>query len=467
MSSHPDTNNSAGSVDASSSLMVNHPESGESITTNVAYHGLHNPEKQFYQTLSPAERIALAKQVHEQAATGTFTPEPDVRTERGTVLETVNSTDLAVLSPAGKLYKIGDTIHIEVTPSSRRWGSSSTSKKEYTEPIDFVGHNSVGIPRMPTYSNVPSGSPSARFGKNEIEIVKRSDLDKYRTRLEQNQSVDVPKTVNGWELNEIEWRETDVDCIPTDIIKQIRWTNPNVTNTNITAHWRGGYNCWYLSTPTNEGVLSKENLDKYLYEIDVPHQVVSTEAVIHLAIKFMEAIPVTDFQDGYDLRDPSVIDTPKDKLDGFAPVEIPEKVGPWEITEREAGKITWRAQESKWNGFKLRMTHKGSYRVVYNPDEDTREHHDARNVRRFFPSGDPSPKNIECDYRWQRRDMFDDHWHHALAFMIQTGGHRVSDGTADSIESQIDGDVDIQAVDHGCCDDPHETKSGGMTLNDF
>jgi len=369
----------------------------------------------------------------------------------------VNNTTLAILAPGGQVYQLGDTVRFEASGGSG-WGGGY-SRRAYTaeNQIDHLNEINISISKKPTYSNVPSDSPTARPAKDDIELVEKADLDKYRNRLTEGINVDVPESVNGWELVEIDRRDDDIESsiIASQIVTKMQWSNGE--RTNITAQWRGSYNCWYLSVPI-EGVLSDKCVDKYMYEIDIPHQVVGTDTIIALAKKAMNEMNPTDFQTSYDLRESENIKNESSLHAGSVPTEFPNQLGDWVLEERESHNLKWfnQNENSAWHNFEVRIDSNGGVKIK-NHSED--EIHDRRTVRKFTPSGDPYPGNInEGDmYKWRRRDMWHDNWFYSVAFMIQTSKENVDRIKVKNLNEQAPEDTELGTFDHELSTDVMKT----------
>lgn len=370
---------------------------------------------------------------------------------KATVLEQVNTEELAILGADGCVYQLGDIVRFESTPS-RRWGSSSRDPVTRENQIDYLSDNHLSISRLPTYSNVPRDSPSATPGETDIEIVERSDLSKYRERLTEGTDIDIPESVNGWELVETDVREDDPEetLIPSGLVTEMKWSNGE--NTYVTAKWRGSYRCWRLSVPV-EGLLTEENVDEYIYEIDVPQQVATTEGILELATEAMEVMDPDDFQDPYDLRDADAADEPARLRAGFAPISFPDAVGDWQLAERDKYSLLWENinEGSPWHGFTVKIDSHGGVVVKNVPDDEI---HDRRLIEKYFPSGKAHPDNIEGgDYAWRRREMFDENWYYGVSFLVQTSKQDISDAVRETLNEQAPEGIDVSTFDHGLSTD--------------
>lgn len=365
-----------------------------------------------------------------------------------TVLEEANNTELAILSPDGCVYQLGDVVRFETTRSRRGWGSSTSSETVTREnQIDYLSENHLSISRLPTYSNAPRDSPSATPGKTDIELVERSDLSKYRQRLTEGTDIDIPESVNGWELVNTEVRERDPEetLIPDGLVTEMKWSNGE--RTYITAKWRGAYECWRLSTPI-EGQLCEENVDEYLYEIDVPQSVTTSKRIIELATEVMSQMPPSDFQAPYDLRDPETTDGPGDLRHGFAPITLPDRIGDWKLIEQCKYSLRWQNtnQQSAWHKFEVKIDSHGGVVVRNEPDEEV---HDRRLIKKYTPSGRLRPGNIEDPgYAWRKREMFDENWYHGAGFLAQTSTQPLTDSVQEALNAQTPEGVDITTYDH-------------------
>lgn len=378
----------------------------------------------------------------------------DAIKRRSTVLEAVNNTELSVLAPDGCVYQLGDVVRFETTRSRRGWGSSTSSETVTREnQIDYLSENHISISRLPTYSNVPRDSPSATPGETEIELVERSDLSEYRERLTEGTNIEIPESVNGWELVNKEIREHDPEdtLLATGFVREMKWSNGE--NTYVTAKWRGSYQCWRLSVPV-EGLLTEENVDEYLYEIDVPQQIVTTEEILELATEAMETMDPDDFQDPYDLRDSNTTNEPADLRAELVPVTFPDEIGDWQLAERDKSSLVWKNvnEKSAWNGFTVKIDSHGGAVVKNVPDDEV---HDRRLIKKYFPSGDPHPANIEPqEFAWRRREMFDCNWYYPISFLVQTSKEAVDEAVLAELNEQTPDGVDVETFDHELSADP-------------
>ena len=373
---------------------------------------------------------------------------------RATVLEEVNTKTLAVLAPDGVVYHIGDVIRFEGKRPGYGWGSRTSHEKTTIEgQIAYLSENTASIGRMPTYSNVPSKSPTAYFGRSEIERLSKSDLRDYRDHYTEGPDVDIPETVNGWELVETKVFDDDTGILPTNLVTKMQWCNGE--DTYITAQWRGSYNCWYLSVPC-EGILTDDNVDEYLYEIDVPQAVVRTETVLALAAEAMRELDPADFEAPYDLRLPKNIDEPASLHAGPAPITLPDHVGDWEVEERRKRRVKWRNDnpQSAWYSFTLKIDFHGGVLVWNGADEEA---HERRPIKKHFPNGEPHPDNVEENYGWRRREMFEDNWMYGIAFMVQTSRTAVDEDTLADLDGALPEGQQLETFDHSLDMDPQKT----------
>jgi len=406
-----------------------------------------------YDALDGAQITALAKAL-DWSDYDFPRKKEDALKRRSAVLEAVNNTELAILAPDGCVYQLGDIVRFDTTRSRRGWGSSTSSETVTREnQIDYLSENHISISRHPTYSNVPRDSPSATPGETEIELVERSDLSKYRQRLTEGTDIEIPESVNGWNLVNKEVREDDPEetLLSSGLVTEMQWSNGE--NTYVTAKWRGSYQCWRLSVPV-EGLLTEENVDEYMYEIDVPQQVVTTEAILELATEAMETMDPDDFQDPYDLRDSESADEPADMRAGFVPVSFPDEIGDWQLTERDKYSLVWKNvnEGSAWNGFTVKIDSHGGVVVKNVPDDEV---HDRRLIEKYFPSGEPHPENIETeDYAWRRREMFDCNWYYPVSFLVQTSKQTVDSETISKLNEQTPEGVDVESFNHELSTDP-------------
>lgn len=372
---------------------------------------------------------------------------------KATILEKVNNKTLAVLAPDGVVYQLGDIIRFEATTSSVWAGTRSQKTRTYENQIDFLSNNTASISKMPTYSNTPSDSPTAYFSRTDIELVSRSNLQDYRDRYTEGVDVDIPSSVNGWELVETDTYEKDQTTLPTDLVTRMQWSNGE--NTYITAQWRGAYSAWRLSTPC-EGVLTDENVDEYLYEIDVPQQVVRAETILTLASAAMNELDPDDFQDPYDLRKPENIEHSSEMYVTPIPVELPAQVGDWVVDERRKRRVVWENTnpQSAWNSFTVKLDFHGGVSIRNEAEEES---HDRRLIEKYAPSGKPFSGNIDADYAWRRREMFRENWFYSIAFLVQTTRTSVENSTLTQLNEQTPEGVDVETFDHGLDTDPQKT----------
>ncbi|MHC3381636.1 hypothetical protein [Haloarcula sp. H-GB5] len=385
-----------------------------------------------------------------------FTPRGEqTKRAKATILEEVNNKTLSVLAPDGVVYQLGDIIRFEATTSSVWGGTKSQKSQTYRNQIDFLSNNTASISRMPTYSNPPSDSPTAYFSRTDIELVSRSNLQDYRDRYTEGSDIDIPSSVNGWELTETKTYEKDQTTLPTNLVTRMQWSNGE--STYITAQWRGGYSTWRLSTPC-EGVLTGENIDEYLYEIDVPQQVVRTDTIITLATAAMKELDPNDFQDPYDLRKPEDIEHPNKMLVAPVPVKLPAQVGDWSVDERRKRRVVWKNTnpQSAWSSFTVKIDYHGGVSVRNEAEEES---HDRRLIEKYSPNGTPFNGNIEADYAWRRREMFRENWFYGIAFMIQSSRTPVENSTLTQLNEQTPERVDIEAFNHGIDMDPQKTMN--------
>lgn len=400
-------------------------------------------DEALYSVLSGRQRTALAKALSWDSFE--FEPLTESRSNPGaTILETCNNTTLAVLAPDGQVYQLGDVIRFEQTKSSVWYGTRSRTTRTYEHQIDYLSDRTASISRNPTYSNTSGDSPTAHFSRTEIEMVEKSDLDDYRKRFTESLDVNVPERVNGWELVETTVDNKDSNYFPTGLITRLQWCNGE--STHITAQWRGSFNTWYLAVPV-DGTVTEANVDEYLYEVDVPQGVVRTETIISLAEQAMKQLDPADFEDPYDLRNPSDIEDGENFNGGPAPVDIPEVVGDWHVVERRRRRIQWenRNDHSPWRGFEVKLDARGGS-TVKNVVE--REVHDRRAVERYYANGDPFPDNVDKDYAFRRREMFEDNWAFAIAFMIQTSRTAVPESMLKALDTESPLDTSLDSVDH-------------------
>ncbi|QLH82294.1 hypothetical protein [Halosimplex pelagicum] len=406
-----------------------------------------------YDALDGAQITTLAKVLDWNDYEFPQKNEDSIR-QHSMVLEVVDNTELAILGPDGCVYQLGDVVRFETTRSRRGWGSSTSSDTVTREnQIDYLSENHISISRHPTYSNVPRDSPSATPGDTDIELVERSDLSAYRERLTEGTDIEIPESVNGWELVDKDTREDDPEdtLLPSGFVTTMQWSNGE--NTYVTAKWRGSYQCWRLSVPV-EGMLTEENVDEYMYEIDVPQQVVTTESILELATEAMETMNPDDFQDPYDLRDPSSADKPSDMRAGFVPVSFPEEIGDWQLTERDKYSLVWKNvnEGSAWEAFTVKIDSHGGVVVKNVPDDEI---HDRRLIKKYFPSGDPHPENVETeDYAWRRREMFDDNWYYGVSFLVQTSKQAIDEAEMGRLNEQTPDDVEVGSFDHELSTNP-------------
>jgi hypothetical protein len=368
-------------------------------------------------------------------------------------LEEVNTEVLAVLAPDGAVYQVGDRVQFSTTQTSRWGGSRSKREIEVEGRITYLGKYGLSVARQPTYSNTSGDSYRASFGETDVEVLERSSLDDYRARLTEGVDIEIPETVNGWELINKEVRnDSDLTSIPNNLVTSLQWANGD--GARFSAKWRGSHLCWYLSTP-GESILTDANEDDYLYEIDTPQGVTRLETIVALAKEAMNTVAPSDFQAPYDLRA-----VPEEEVSSLrsrrVPIEMPETVGDWVCTERTKRSVTWanESENSAWEDFTVKIDSHGGVKV-YN--ESTSEIHDARYVEKYAPSGKPSTYNIEpVDYAWRKREMFLDNWVYGVAFMIQT-----SDGVSSELENRMDQQAGVKAplrnFDHELSENPMKT----------
>jgi len=373
-----------------------------------------------------------------------------------TPLEALNSRTLSVLAPDGTVYQLGDKIRFETTKSCSRWTLSSSNETITVENyIDYLGSRTASLSKHPTYSNAPRDSPTAHFGRDEITHISGSDLNDYRTRLTEGTNIPIPETVNGWQLTEVEETTHDTDLVPTDLITKMQWSNRE--QTHITAQWRGAYNVWYLSTPC-ESVLTDENEDEYLYEVDVPQQIVTTEEILLLAKEAMNTLDPNGFQAPYDLRNPDDIDDDSELRAGPAPVPIPEQLGDWQRVEHDKYSMKWENTnaQSPWENYTVKIDSNGGVRIR---NENVDEIHDTRYIKKHAPNGEPYPGNIEENYEWRRRDMYEENWHYGIAFMIQTSYEPMPEHVVTELSNKSNSGTNLNNFDHTLSTDPHETTN--------
>lgn len=368
--------------------------------------------------------------------------------KKNVILEKVNNRTLAALTPQG-VFQLGDIVEFESKPPKGMIGSK---KRTYQNQIDKIGRSSIHISRNPTYSNTSGSGPSASTNSVDIELIKRSNLDQYRQRFTEDTDLSIPKRVNGWKLTEVNIIEDDkFDHIPTDLIHEIKWCNGE--KTYVTAKWRSSYNCWYLSIPISGSVCS-ENVDKYIYEIDIPQQVVKTQDIIDYAIEAMEKTDPNWFQAPYDLRDSDKHDTPKRLCSKFAPMTIPEQIGDWVIKERLKNRIVWENnnEQSTWYRFTVRLNSSGKI-TVWNRNGGRTEHniHDQRLVQ----------DQASHRHKYRSRDRFDKNWFYAPAFMIDTSSNNIDSNVTDKLNDKIPIDKAITELKHEISTDHLKTKDKG------
>lgn len=408
-----------------------------------------------FEPLSGPQLTALAKELDWD---GYDFPQKDEEriSQRSTILEEVNNTTLAILGRDGCVYQLGDTIRFETTRSTRAYGSSSPEPVTRENQIDHLSERSLSISRLPTYSNVPRDSPSARPGDTEIELIERSDLSKYRERFTESVDYDIPESVNGWELVETEVREDDPEetLIANGFVTEMKWSNGETTFIN--AKWRGSYNCWRLSTPV-EGLLTDKNVDEYLYEIDLPQQVVKTEDILELAVEAMKSMDPADFESPYDLRDPETTEEPGDLRAGFAPVAFPTQVGDWELEDRSKYSLLYENtnEASAWKDFTVKIDSRGGVKVRNAAEEEI---HDQRYIEKYFPNGDPHPKNVnQGEYAWRRREMFEENWFFGFSFLLDTTNQAVNGETVANLNEQAPAGTDLRTFEHELSTDVVQT----------
>lgn len=433
-------------------------------TTDKLKDAFLNYDPALFENTTGKARIETAKQLNWSDEEF---PTEHSSIRHGIILEEVNTEKLAVLAPNGTVYQRGDKIKFEQRKSTVWGGSKTTQTKQYELYITGVSTNMVHTTRNPTYSNIPRDSPSASFDRTEIEIIERGDLDTLRNRYTEGTEIKatIPEEVNGWQLKKVETRKEDSDhsgLLPTNLITEIAWGNDD--GGTITAKWRGVYGCWYLSTPYSDRIVCSENEDDYLYEIDVPQQVVATEEIIDLAVEYMNAVKPSDIQRRYDLRHPDNIEEEKRMYHGPPDVTIPDKIGDWVAIKREAGRIKWENQNesSPWHEYTVMMTSKANCRVR---DEEKDEIHDVRHVKKVYPSGDESPRNIASEeYMANNRDMFNEHWYYGVGFMLETTVENLqSSDLVETLSTHTPDNVDLLKIDHGISTDTLETHDEGNT----
>lgn len=368
---------------------------------------------------------------------------------RGVVLEAVNNQPLAVLAADGTVYQLGDTVRFETTRTARGWGrrrSGETVTRENN--IDYLSDARLSISRYPTYSNVPRDSPSATLGRDDIELVARSDLSAYRQRLAEGTGIDIPASVNGWELVDVETADADPDetILPTDLVTEIQWSDTD--HTTITARWRHAYNCWRLSVPV-EGVVCQDNVDECLYEIDVPQRIVTTKELLKKATEAMRSLDPDEFQSPYDLQNPET-STLGALRTQFAPLPLPETVGDWECKERYSNRIKWEQtnDQSAWEPFEVEFKSHGQI-VVRNQS--------SRDIHASLRGTECAPESVAGDYGRRYQDIFAWMWPKAMGFLISTSKHAVDAATLDMLNEHAPVDVAIGNYDHGISTAPTKT----------
>jgi hypothetical protein len=416
---------------------------------------IYTHDEQIFNRLSGKQITQLATHLswddYEFTRTSTSSYGP-----KATILEEVNNTTLSVLAPDGTVYRLGDTIEFETTTSSTWSSTGTTSTRSVKSHIDFLGTNTASVSRLPTYSNSPRSSPTATFGRTDIEVHEQGNLQTYRDRLTEGTNIDIPTVVNGWELVETKTRSEE-SVIPGHIITKMQWCNGE--STYITAQWRGGYHRWWLSIPES-GILTDENVDEYLYEIDVPQCVVQTSSILGHAIEAMRKLDPSAYQDPYDLRAPEDNDLPADRYSGPPPVDIPSSIGDWQITDRRKQSITWenRNTQSPWNNFTVQLDFHGGTKIVNTTNSEI---HDQRLVEKYTPNGTPFTDNIDADYENRRRDMFTDNWYYSIAFMLQTSKHRPDKEKVSQINKDaVKAPTDVRELNHQLNTNPHITMDG-------
>lgn len=99
---------------------------------------LLKPQSRLYETLSGPDRVELAKSVKQEIQNDSVQTE---RTSRdSTILETLNNTILARITPQGNVYCIGDVIQFETTYSGNTYGSNLP--RSFERQIDSLGEYS-------------------------------------------------------------------------------------------------------------------------------------------------------------------------------------------------------------------------------------------------------------------------------------------------------------------------------------
>lgn len=378
---------------------------------------------------------------------------------RSVILEEVNNTALAVLGADGHVYQLGDTVRAEVQKTQRGWRRKSKPGETAIHETELTRVSELGLSLSfdPTYSNSSGRSASAKPGYTPIEILTRSDLDEYRERLTEGTNIDIPEQVNGWTLTETDEYDRDTNHLQNNLITQMRWCNGE--STYITATWRSGHRCWFLSVPI-PGTLTDANQGEndYLYEIDVPQRVVTSRDIISLAVEAMESLDPTHFQAEYDLRDAEDIDTLRDTRYGPAPVSFPEQIGDWTRESIHPYSVSYSnsRQMSPWDGYRVKIDMHGGVHVRNVTDKTN---HDKRLVERYFPNGEPHPANInDHDYVSESRTMFDENWHFGVAFLAQSSKTRPDKTTLEELEQHTPEGVSLMTFDHGLSTNAAESQ---------
>jgi len=379
------------------------------------------------------------------------------KTPNPMILESKRGTKLAVLSPNGKVYQLGDIVQFETVPASGAWSYSKSKEPiTYEGRITHISKYSITVSRKPTYSNTPNNSPSFTPSDESVTIISRKNLDDYRERFEKGVYTSFPKSANGWKLTNFEIHEshTSLESGSNGTIKEMVWSNGE--STTIRAKWRYKYNCWYLSTP-EESVLTEANSDEHLYEIDTPQNVVKTETIVNLAEEAMRSLDPNDFQDPYDLRNAKSQDNPIKFSHGFVPTTIPDQIGDWKCIDRRHNTLKWKNinKQSVWHNFEVKLTSNANI-TIWNGSERTA--HDRRYIRKHNSDGEPHPDNIGVeDYRHKSRDMWNENYHYAFAFMIQTSKTDINQRKVTQLNEEATTDIPLSEINHGLSENAMDT----------
>jgi hypothetical protein len=419
-----------------------------------------------------------------------FPPHDSDRRSRRTVvpIESVNGVVLSAIGIDGSVYQICDKIGAELTSDKSR-SLYGPKKRRVERQITSINRRHLRLRPSVTYSNYSRVTYTVNPAKKDIDTISRGNLSDYRSRFRDSPAPNVPEEVGGWQLEKVEKRDAlKPDGNTEDWITKIRYTNGDRERSNITAHWRSPMNCWSIRVPsdTKRGVLSSKNFNKYLYEIDYNHNVITTRDALNLVKEAANKLHPGNYQSPFDLRSADR-ETPSSGHHSFVPIPL-TSIGDWALRKRTSSWVKWANTNphSQWHDFTVELRSTGSVTVRNldpGPGEDETEEeyrqkkpalkktiHDSRRTSPNLPSGKPDPRCVDGVDRigTKLRERFLYHWPYAISFLLDTTEEEPPRQVTDKLTAHAPERKPINEFDHGLSLNPFkESNRDQATLSSF